>query len=213
MAVVVAMPVTVMRRACACARPSGFLVTLTLALLAAADPLLFLYNSGLTADYSLGSTRALTAAAAVLGATAIAIFREPATLYNLALFVHIGFEVYVVDQAFLFARAADTETASMVLAYLGGAVVIVHLLPFLVIDHRDTLSFLAYVGVVVNTLLILLAMPQLGAQLLLVVGLTSVVLLAATLLALPHAQPALLGMARRALRARTCLGCEVITAA
>ena len=183
-------------------RPAGFLVTLFFALAGPVAPLVFLYNSGLEADYSLDDTRALTASTAAVGGLVVLLFRDPKTLYNLALSIHLGFEIFLIDRAFAFASDPLTAETSAILARLGGAVVAAHLVPFYLLNHVVLLSVLAYVGIVVNTLLILLAMPALGSQLLFVVALTS----SAVLVGVLHVEkPALIPMASLAIREKTCV--------
>jgi hypothetical protein len=155
-----------------CKVPSGILYTCLISSIILVAPLMFLYNSGLTSDYSEGPTRALTAVTSFLGATVILLTIDAKTI----------FEIYIIDKAFQFARASTTSTTSEVLSYIGGVVVILHLVPFVLTNRIRILTLLAYVGIIVNTLLILLAMPELGPYLLFVVGITSSVLLGVTLL-------------------------------
>jgi len=60
--------------------------------------------------------------------------------------------------------------------------VIVHLIPFLLTSRAKLLTLLAFVGVIVNACLVLLALPEKSHELLLTVGASSGVLLGATII-------------------------------
>ena len=66
----------------------------------------------------------------------------------------------------------------MILAWITFSVIIVHLIPFILLDRLALLGLLAYVGVIVNAS----ALVYLDPTLLLLVGFSSVTLLGATLL-------------------------------
>ena len=190
----------------ACKVPSGVLYTCLISSIILVAPLMFLYNSGLTSDYSEGPTRALTAVTSFLGATVILLTIDAKTIFNLVLFLHIGFEIYIIDKAFQFARASTTSTTSEVLSYIGGVVVILHLVPFVLTNRSRILTLLAYVGIIVNTLLILLAMPELGPYLLFVVGITSSVLLGVTLLITTQTDTAIVPLLFEAYKKKDWIG-------
>ena len=140
-------------------------------------PIFFLYNGGDTADYSLGRTQALTVITAVMGGIVVSANQDLVFVYNAILFFYIAIEIYIVDQVI---RYADTATRPG-WATTGAVVVIIHLFPFLTLPYPRIWSSLAYVGLIINTALILLAMPELGSRLLLLTGATASSLLAVSI--------------------------------
>lgn len=157
-------------------------------------------------DFSDNVSRGLTIGAAAGSATAVILANNCATWYNLVLFFHIGIESKVIETAFTYAMADGTSTEGMALAYTAGAVIIVHLLPFLLIDHTGLLILLAYAGVVVNASLLVFV----DTTYLMLVVLSSLALLVMTLLILASKchKPSMLNQFRCAMRDKTWLTCE-----
>lgn len=158
----------------------GFLPMLFVSSLFAVATSMFAYNGISDVDYSEDMPRVLTIGTAVLGTFFILIARNPVLLFNIALFAHLGFEIFVVDKVWQYAMASDTSTSDMTIAYTGAGLVIVHLIPFFLIDNAMTLILLAAVGIIVNNLVILMSVPAFGSSLLMPVGLTSAILLGVT---------------------------------
>ena len=160
-----------------CKCPTHPLILLSNSLFFFLAPLLFLYNGGDEADYSLGRTQAITVFTAVAGGVIVAANRDAVFVYNAILCFHLAVEVYVVDRAFRYANASSTPGW----ASTGAVVVLLHLLPFFLIPNARLWSVLAYVGLIVNTALILLAMPELGSRLLLLTGMSASALLSVSI--------------------------------
>lgn len=135
----------------------------------------FLYESG--ADYTDAGPRAMTLVFAVVGAGMVVLAPIQA-LQQALLGFHVGVEAYVVERALRYAGDAGHKDHDRALAAVGAAVVIAHLIPFFLVDRRTLLMVLAFAGVVVNVLLALLALPERGATLLLLLGTSSGALLA-----------------------------------
>ena len=159
---------------------NGFLPVFLVSSLFAVALSLFCFYGITDADYSAANTRGLVIASSVVGTLLVLMAKTPAFLYNIVLFAHLGLEIYVIERAFVYGLADDADTTEMVLSLTGAGVIIAHLLPFFVYDGAFVLVLLAAVGVVVNTLSILMTSAAMGANLLLPVGLTSVTLLATT---------------------------------
>lgn len=155
--------------------PMGFLPVLLLTSGFGAATACFAYF-GMTADYTDVATRALTIATASIAAIAGFFARDIVLIVNSVLFTHLGLEIFIVQRAIEYARN-ESDDGSMVMAYIGAATVIVHLLPFFVLDNAMLRSILAFAGVIVNNLLILLALSPVATILLLPVGITSTALL------------------------------------
>ena len=108
---------------------------------------------------------ASTLAAGIL-ALSLVLGNDPAVWFNMALFYYIGLEVRVLDQTLDFINTADTnltvpdgapsadKVEDRALAWAAFVTIIVHLVPFLILDRRGLLSVLAAAGAVVNTALI-----------------------------------------------------------
>lgn len=77
--------------------------------------------------------------------------------FNIALFFHIGIEVGVLQVLWTYAQ--EQEGFAMVLSWITYATIIVHLIPFLVVDRGMPLTVLAFVGLLVNAATILFVHP------------------------------------------------------
>ena len=137
----------------------------------------FLYES--EADYTTAGPRAMTLVFAVVGAGMLLLGPVNA-LQQALLGFHVGVEAYVIERVLRYATAEGRAGREIVLASIGASVVIVHLIPFFLLDRRMLLMALAALGIVVNVLLALLALPEHGATLLLLLGASSGALLAAS---------------------------------
>ena len=101
------------------------------------------------------------------------------TFFNVALGYHLGIEVFLVTKGFEYADRVH-DTSEEVLAYVGSGVVIAHLIPFFIMSRPTILRILAFAGIIVNILLCLLTIPELGSALLLLLGASSANLLLVT---------------------------------
>lgn len=133
---------------CTCGVFKGFIPLLFFSCLAATVPGYSLY-----VDLNLDSevTRGLIVGGSALVATAVVVANHCATWYNMSLFFHTAIEVRVLDVVITYALAETTEMTGQALAWTGASIVIVHLLPFFVLDMPRLLTLLAWAGVVVNT--------------------------------------------------------------
>lgn len=184
----------------------GFVPTLLFALLFGAAPIVYFYNEGATADYTATNTRVLTIAASAGAGAIVYMSRCSCMLYQLALFLHIGMEVYVTDHALQYARDSANTDVARAFAYTGAVVVILHLIPFLLAERPKLLSFLAFVGMPINTVLILYTMPAMATPIVFFVGITGSVLFAATLVFAFDDQPiTLLSLLREGMQSKSYL--------
>lgn len=94
--------------------------------------------------------------------------------YNFLLFFHIGIEVKLLDRLLQKAQEMYVEELDMALSYSGFALLLTHLVPFLLVDNIPLLSFAAWAGVIANTFVLL----YLDTSQLLLYGLSSTALLA-----------------------------------
>lgn len=189
----------------------GFVPTLLFAALAGAVPILLDY---VDYDFSDNVTRGVTIGLSAAAAVSIVYANDCVTWYNMALFFHTGVEVQVVHTAIAYARADTTTDEAMALAIAGAAVVIVHLLPFYLVSRAGLLSFLAAAGVAVNTsIVVFLYDLSASATPLLLVGASSLALLAITLLVLgmDEHKPAMLGLLLAACKTGMWIGCASYT--
>lgn len=128
--------------------PKGFLPLLLYSSFFLVFPLLSEY---MTYDFTTTEVRAGTIAAATVGALILVGANDCVAWFNMGLFFHIGVEVGVLDAVMVYAQADTTSTEGMVLAWVAFGIILVHLVPFLLFDHRDLLTLLAFAGVIVNT--------------------------------------------------------------
>lgn len=156
----------------------GFLPLLLLSCFSCAAPLLTFYgdpNGSITYVQHKFYTIGLATVAAVL----FVLANDCIVWFNMAYFFHIGIEVRVLDLAIQYAMANGTPTEGVVLAWTAIGVVLIHLTPFLVLDHPLLLTVVAFAGVPVNAAL--LAFVDMGDLMLLAIY-SSIVFLGAVLL-------------------------------
>ena len=185
-----------------CLMPQGFLMTLLYFAGALAVPLLFFYAD---VDYADARTPPLVIALSAIYALIVVFSGSVSSLYNIQLGFYTGIEVKVVDLALTFAQATGDQ-AHMVLAIVGASVVVIHLLPFFLIDHAGLLTTLATAGVVVNTAIVSYLDP---AMILFVFGAAATFLIT-TLCVVSFGchSPSLLRALRTAIAENKCLACE-----
>ena len=183
--------------------PKGFLPLLFYAAASATFPLLLLFA---TFDFADNMVRGLFLAAAALFALVPVVSNDCCVLYNSVLFFHTGVEVKVIETAFEYAMADTSPDYGVALAYAGGITVIVHLLPFYLMDHPLLLSLLAVVGVPVNVALALF----LDDSMFLLVLLSSYAFLITTrtIVRLNEETPSMLTQLRKALDTGMWITCE-----
>jgi len=191
------------RFSCAVTVPRGIVPVLFYSGVAAAIPFLLEYTSY---DYSDATVRGVTIAAAALAATIMLMANCCCCWYNMLLFFHTALEVKVVDTAITFARASTTSDAHMAWAIAGAAIVILHLIPFFLVDRVLLLTTLAYAGVIVNAAILV----HLDPSRLLLVGGSSLALLANTmiLVGVCEVSTSMLGLLRNAMRTRSLITCK-----
>ena len=160
---------------CSIKVPKGFFPTALYSTFFLTIPLLFNYVSY---DFTTDMTRAGVVVSSVVVGGVVILANDCVAWFNVALYFHIGVEVIVLDRLMTFAQNSTTDEGHMALAWTTFAVVIVHLLPFLLFDRLGLLALLAYVGIVVNASVLVFLDPTL----LLLVGFSSTTLLGATLL-------------------------------
>jgi hypothetical protein len=122
-----------------------------MACLAATVPAVSLY---IDLDYSDTLTRGLIAGASGVLATAVLLANNCAVWYNMVLFYHTAVEVRVLDVVITYALQEEQSMPAAALAWTGASIVVIHLLPFFVIDMRRLLILLAWAGVIVNSTLV-----------------------------------------------------------
>lgn len=179
---------------------AGFLPMLLFAGVFLTIPLLHFY---VAVDYTDGEKAGIVAIAAV-AAVLPAIAQDPVAWYNMVLFFHIGVEARLLDVTYDFAVKDGIPDEEMVMAWIGFATVIAHLLPFLLLDGAVLLCSLAVVGVVVNTALAV----YIDTSLLVVVFISSIALLQMSLCVLSCGNKAsLLYSFVRAVKTGKWIGC------
>lgn len=72
----------------------------------------------------------------------------------MVLFYHTAVEVRVLDVVITYALQEEQSMTAAALAWTGASIVVIHLLPFFVIDMRRLLILLAWAGVIVNSTLV-----------------------------------------------------------
>ena len=152
----------------------GFLPCLFYATLFGAAPLLYTY---VDYDYTSAEARGGVITASFVYAAIAVMANDCACWFNMLLLFHIGIEVRVMDVLMTFAKNAGTSDGHEIIAWTGFAVILVHLIPFLLVDNTMFLAVLAFAGVIVNAS----ALIYLDPSLLLIVGFSSTVLLMAVL--------------------------------
>lgn len=137
-------------------------------------PLLYQY-----VEYDYTSDAARIGVPLFAGAYALAILlaNDCTVWFNMVLGAHIGLEIRVLDLLMKIGQNSSTSDGDMVIVWTAFAIVGVHLLPFLLVDHIMLLGLLAFAGVVVNAIVLV----YIDSSLLLLVGLSSVMLMGTTL--------------------------------
>jgi hypothetical protein len=97
--------------------------------------------------------RALWISISVIAASFIVLSNHCATWYNMVLFFHIGLEVKVLHEVINYALTDSLATTNVALSWTGAAIVMIHLIPFLLVDSKYLLATLAWAGVGVNVAL------------------------------------------------------------
>lgn len=131
--------------------PQGLLPLLLYSGFAFLIPTLFFY---VDYDYTDTMTRGLVIGGAVLGGLLVVLANSCCVWYNMALLFHTAVEVKVLDIGYRFAYAETTSNVDMGLVIAGGAVVILHLIPFFLTARTALLTFLAFAGIGVNVALV-----------------------------------------------------------
>lgn len=135
--------------------PKGLFVTMLLAgAFTAAAPIYFYADPDYT---SVGVRGGLIATTSVL-ALIVPFAGQPAW-FNAVLGFYIGLEARVVDLSMQFAKDASTSDTGSALAWTGSILVIVHLIPFLLVDYVPLLIFFAVIGIPINTALLVYIDP------------------------------------------------------
>ena len=159
-----------------------------------------------TYDFTDDMIRAGVIVASFLAATIILTANDCVAWFNMALFFHLGIEITVLDTLITFAQAATTSDTGTALAWTAWAVIIIHLLPFFLIDHAGLLILLSYAGLIVNASALVFVQPSM----LLLTSFSSAVLLACVLLiaCIDCVRTSMLSQVRQAATEGTWLVCS-----
>jgi hypothetical protein len=145
-----------------CPVPQGLLMTLLFFAGALALPIMFFY---IEPDYGTTWVEPFIIGMSALYAVFLLFLSSNMSIfYNTVLGLYTGVEVRVLHRTFDFAVASTTSNAHMAWAISGGAIVILHLLPFYLVDSGVVVTTLAAVGLVVNTALCVYLDPTLTLQ-------------------------------------------------
>ena len=187
--------------------PRGFLPLLFYAAAAMLFPLLYFYVSF---DFSDDAVRALAVGAAGGLGLMLVLANDCCTWYNMALFFHTGIEVVVLDGTMDYIDLSTTSDTGKVLAWIGFATVIVHLIPFFVMDRPRLLTLLALVGVPVNAALAVYTQPLANLPVyyvLVTLSSAGLLLVTSVVLGIDGHAPSMLTKLRGALRDGTLFVC------
>ena len=194
--------------ACSVGTIKGFLPTFAYAALALLVPLVLDF---VTIDAHDNVTRGVTIGLSAVAAGLVVYADDCVTWYNIVLFFHTGVEVMLVYIGFDYAYADDRKDVEMALSLAGTITIIVHLIPFFLLDTKWLLTLLAAAGVVVNTAMVVFLVPQKAYDelLLLLYGGSSLALLAVTLIVVGVncMKPSMLTLLRGSLMEGSCLKC------
>lgn len=162
-----------------CSVPKGFLPTLFYSTLCLLFPLFVLFNENwaLVSEPYPVSTQIGFVASVGVGGLLLILANDCVAWFNMALFFHIAVEVKVLSDLMDW---IDSTTKDTVLAWIAFVVIIVHLLPFLLVDHHMLLVLLAFVGALVNSTVVVLL--ELNVVFGLLVSVSALLLLAFSLL-------------------------------
>jgi hypothetical protein len=179
----------------------GFVPLLLYSLFAAALPFMYFYGDY---DYTEDMTRAGVIVLSALLGFVVLMANDCCTWYNMALFFHTAVEVRLLDTTIAVATGSTSSDADVFWSWVGAVVVIVHLLPFFLVDSPMTLA-LALVGVPVNAAL---AVYRDVALLPIVVpSAAGFFLIACIVLSVNQLQPSMLTKLRAALAEGTWIQC------
>lgn len=132
--------------------PKGFVPLLLMSALFLVPPVVDGFAS---IDYGSDTSKLLAVGYASTLATVVVMANECSAWFNFALFFHIGLETRVLELLATYAQAATTTDTDMALAWTAFVVIIVHLLPFVLMDHAYLLALLAFAGVVINAVVVI----------------------------------------------------------
>jgi hypothetical protein len=192
--------------------PAGVLVTLLYCGLALSLPILYFYSDSIPLENNVVTEPTDETKVVVIGLSAVVglfllISVEVKMLFNMILFFHVGLEAYVLDKLMSFADEDTTSDEDMAIAYVTFGVIIVHLIPFFVVNKTSFLSILAFVGVVVNSTTTILVDTLVPHTLL--VGLSSSALLLSTRdVSFSGESPSLLSQLITAVTSKSCVQCR-----
>ena len=180
----------------------GLLPVTLYSLVFLAFPLLDFYAD---IDYDDTTVRVLVIASSFLAATLVLLANDCVAWFNMALFFHVGVEATVLDKLATYAQASTTDTTGTALAWVAAAVILVHLVPFFLVDHAGVMTLLAFAGTIVNTSALVFVEPGM----LLLVGFSSVILLGLVLLiaSIECVRTSMLSQLRQAVKEGTWLLC------
>ena len=190
-----------------CPVPQGFLMTALFFVGGLGLPLMFYYGD---ADYTTEWTPPFVIGLSALYAFLLLFLSSNMTMfYNTVLGLYTGIEVKVIDTALTYATADGTPDADIVWSAIGGGVVIVHLLPFYLVDSGLVVTTLAAIGLVVNTAILVYLDTTLILQAF-TAG-SAFLLSALCIVALHGEKPSLLSTLKDALMHGSCLACKPLT--
>lgn len=158
--------------------PKGFLPLFFYAAVFLLAPVLYEYVDYTWTD---STTRAALIAVSAAYALSVVFANDCVAWFNMVLFFHIGIEVKVLEILMDFARLTTTADGDEILAWTGFVVIIVHLIPFLLVDNTMFLTLLAVAGVIVNAAVLVYLTDASTDLRLLLAGFSSVSLLGTTL--------------------------------
>lgn len=184
--------------------PRGLIPTTVYSLFALAIPLLWFFMDA--PDYTDNAVIGAVVGGSALAGLVVVLANDCCCWYNMMFFFHVGIEAKVVDAALSYANASTTDSTGQTLATLAAVVVIVHLVPFLLTDHIMLLSFLAYVGVVVNVATVV----YVDTTLLLIVLSSSLALLSTTMIigGICEIRTSMLSLILDSVNKKMCLTCD-----
>ena len=127
--------------------PTGVLAVLFYAIYAGLLPMLYFF---VDLDYTDNVTRGVVVGMVTLLPAFILLANDLCTWFNMALFMHLATEIDLLVSTITYATESATPEADMIWSWIGAAIVLVHLVPFVFFDHKRLNVFLAAVGVPVN---------------------------------------------------------------
>lgn len=113
------------------------------------------FEEGLTADYRDRDPRIGTIVIAAVGGFICLLLNDVSVAFNTFLGYYLGIEIFLIKHCFEVARLSSSSEELTGGAWAFGFVILVHLLPFLLINKSMFLILLAYVGLIVNVITIL----------------------------------------------------------